>query len=213
MICKFCNKLNKNLNSLTQHEIRCIKNPNCIKIKKVNWTDEMKLSLSQKMKGKITRKTAITESEKNNSSKRCKNIIWDKSKRDSHSKIMKEAVLQNPNSYSAGNVNGRTKRTFHTDSFGKQIQLNGSWEVIVANYLTNKNIKWTRVINGFEYFWENKIHLYYPDFFLPELNKYIEVKGFVRDRDKAKWNALPELIIIKRDEINKILRKENLVLI
>ena len=28
MYCKFCNKLCKNKNSLAQHEIRCIQNPN-----------------------------------------------------------------------------------------------------------------------------------------------------------------------------------------
>ena len=139
---------------------------------------------------------------------RIKNGYWNKERREQQCKSMQEAVKKYPNSYSGNNVCGRTKLINYFDSYGKQVKLNGSWELIVAQYLDESKIKWTNILpKGFEYIWEGNTHLYFPDFYLPEYNLYLEVKGYERERDRCKWESLNNLIIIKNKEIKLI--KEN----
>jgi len=64
---------------------------------------------------------------------------------------MKKAVLKNPESYSANNVSGRTKNIKY-----KNTTLKGSWELLVAKWLDNNNIKWTNIIKGIPYIWNEK---------------------------------------------------------
>jgi hypothetical protein len=116
---------------------------------------------------------------------------------------MRKAVLENPNSYSANNVSGRTPIIEYNG-----FRLKGSWELLVAKWLDENNIKWTNIIEGFDYEWEESKHIYYPDFYLLEYDKYIEVKGFERERDRCKWKVVSNLIIIKKDDITKIKNKE-----
>jgi hypothetical protein len=141
---------------------------------------------TRKKLGKINKGKQLTESHKNKL------------------KIaMRKAVLENPNSYSANNVSGRTPIIEYNG-----FRLKGSWELLVAKWLDENNIKWTNIIEGFDYEWEGSKHIYYPDFYLLEYDKYIEVKGFERERDRRKWEVVNNLIIIKKDDITKIKNKE-----
>lgn len=122
--------------------------------------------------------------------------------KDSHklaiSKGMQSAVRNNPNSYSSSNINGRVKKVKY-----KNITLDSSWELKFAKWLDKNNIKWSRPENGFEYQW-NGLRIYYPDFYLPELDFYIEVKGYIRERDYFKWASIPNILIISKKEIKLI---------
>lgn len=64
-----------------------------------------------------------------------------------------------------------------------RVWMRSGWEVKVADYLTENSVVWY-----YEYEWltisENKRYL--PDFFLPEYNCYIEVKGRKKERDMEK---------------------------
>jgi hypothetical protein len=116
------------------------------------------------------------------------------------SDAMKIAVEKFPLSYSANNVCGRTKIQEYN---GKK--LNGSWELIVAKWLDKYKIKWINEFSfGFEYLWQGNIHTYFPDFYLPEKDIYIEVKGYQRERDLAKWSSVNNLIVLKKKEIELI---------
>lgn len=121
---------------------------------------------------------------------------------DEHKKrmsdAMKKAVRENPGSYSGSNVNGRSKKSEY-----KGFMMDSSWELEFAKWCDTENIKWIKPENGFEYEWNGK-RIYYPDFYLPELDVYIEVKGYQRDRDLAKWKSLDNLVVIKLNEIKKI---------
>ena len=88
--------------------------------------------------------------------------------------------------------------------FDNGFELTGSWELIVAKWLDENNIKWTNKINPFTYTWNDTDHLYFPDFYLPDLDWYIEVKGYERERDLCKWAVVPNLVIIKQKEIKEI---------
>lgn len=122
---------------------------------------------------------------------------------------MIEATIKYPESYSANNVCGRTKLIEVEDSFGNIVKVNGGWEKLVADYLNANNIKWTNKIDKkIYYFWNGSNRIYYPDFYLPDYNKYIEVKGYQRERDLIKWETIKDrLIIIKQKEINEIKNK------
>ena len=116
-------------------------------------------------------------------------------------KSMKEAVRKNPESYSASNINGRTKKSIY-----KNIILDSNWEIEFAKWCDEKNIAWEKNIKGFEYEYKGN-RIYYPDFYLPEVKLYVEIKGYEREKDKLKWKAVPGIIIIKRKEIEKIKRR------
>jgi hypothetical protein len=207
--CKYCNKECKNKNSLAQHEIRCRLNPNKIAIQPnfSKYNEKLRLGLvtktntNQYVKSKNLGlpKPEISEETKEKFAK-----IWRGRKHTEESKqkisaSMKRVVRERPESYSASNVNGRVKKVEYNG-----IIFDSSWEVIVAKFLDDNNIIWERPKNGFEYIWENGTHLYYPDFYIPSMDLYIEVKGYKRSRDEYKWKSVSNLIVIKRKEINAI---------
>lgn len=128
-----------------------------------------------------------------------------------HSNIMKLAVQKYPESYDKKNISGRVKN-FNKSFWGIEMTFKGTWELTVAEFLFENNIKFTNKLTPIEYLWseDNKIHLYFPDFYLPEIDKYIEVKGFERQRDIDKWSSFKDkenLIILKDDEIKQIKNK------
>jgi hypothetical protein len=60
-------------------------------------------------------------------------------------------------------------------------------------------------VNPQPYYWNGKWHLYFPDFFLPDHNAYIEVKGYQTDRDDAKWAHFKgTLVIVDSSVIHKL---------
>lgn len=121
-------------------------------------------------------------------------------RREKLKKSMKLAVDRNPDSYSSNNVSGRT-RIIEYSGF----KLKGSWELLVAKWLDHNKIKWTNKIEGINYVWpDGSIHKYYPDFYLIDLDFYIEVKGYERDIDKEKWKSVKNLIVLKHKEIAQI---------
>lgn len=215
--CKYCERECKNLNSLKQHEIRCKENPDkidisnsCINIinynkhildgdknvtpKRNQYTKAEYYGLEKPVVSDITRKKLSISA---------KNQIWDDCRRKKLSERMIQAVIDNPESYSSSNVNGRIKKCVYNDQI-----FDSNWEVIVAKFLDKNNIKWIRPLNGFEYIWNNSIHIYYPDFYLIDYNLYIEVKGYIRDRDLFKWKTIPNLIVLKKEEINNIINEK-----
>ena len=133
--------------------------------------------------------------------------LWTKEKRLEHSLKMKKIVDDNPESYSSKNVCGRVKTIKTIDSLGNETNCLGKWELLVIDYLNKNNIRWTNKIEeNFQYYWNESHHRYFPDFKLLDYdNVFIEVKGYERDRDKAKWEQFPhKLIIIKKEEIEKL---------
>jgi hypothetical protein len=120
---------------------------------------------------------------------------------DQKSKIsnsMKRVVREKPESYSASNVNGRVKKVLY-----KGVLMDSKWELEFAEWCDKESITWGKNTLGFEYEW-NGNRIYYPDFYLKDLKRFVEVKGYERERDLIKWKSVPDLIIIKIEEIKKI---------
>lgn len=76
------------------------------------------------------------------------------------------------------------------------IKMLGSWEIKFAKWLDEKQIKWERVKNTFKYQFNDKIKQYTPDFYLPEFDTYIEIKGYPVPKDFAKWEQFPKTLAI-----------------
>lgn len=218
--CRYCRKYCKNGNSLNQHEIRCPGNYNRIKSVGAAKTKKWKLSMIRRgdegnnlNQFSYAKKHGMPAPMVLNSTRiklKEKEIgrTWSSERRNAHSKTMKKAVLNNPNSYNSQNRNGKVTMEIY-----KGANLN-KWEIDTAKYLEKLGIKWTHQIEKpFEYEWAGKKRLYYPDFYLEEYDRYIEVKGRIwhgGTREKSKWSQVPALIVIKVKEINAIRRGEDI---
>jgi len=209
MNCLFCGKELKKYGK--SHQTYCKLNPNRKKTYNEDWNEEKRSKHSKIMKEKNTNaKRVYSEEQRAKISIRSKETnlkYWTAENKKKQSDLMKQIVLNKPESYSSKNVCVRTKSIEFVDSFGNNTKLSGNWELIVAEHLNSKNIKWTNKIKKpFNYFWNEKWHFYFPDFYLPELNVYIEVKGFERERDRMKWKYFPEkLFVLKLKEIQNII--------
>ena len=212
--CKYCGKECKNKKSLVQHEIRCKKNPN--RINYDNSTNNL-AEYNKKLKGGLVVKSNTNQYTKAKNlglpkptisinTRKKLSSIWLGRKHSEESKqktstTMQRVVREHPESYSSQNVGGRIKKVEYNG-----LLLDSTWEVIVAQFLDSNNIEWIRPKLGFEYTYKNKSHIYYPDFYLPQYDRYIEVKGYRRLNDPYKWKSVPNLIIIEREEILDILK-------
>ncbi len=65
------------------------------------------------------------------------------------------------------------------------VWFDSTWEVTVAKSLDENNIEWTRPASGFV--WTDKGNKYYPDFYLPKYDVYLDPKnGYLQIKDKTK---------------------------
>lgn len=204
MICEFCGCEKQTKMSFIQHKIFCKENPNRKKVYTEDWSEDKKKRHSELMKVKSNNTNRIWKPETieklKKSSREINKQFWTDEEKKKQSIRMKEVVKRNPQSYSSSNVCGRTKLIDYNGH-----KLNGKWELEVAKWLDENNIGWTNIIEKpFEYYWEGSYHNYFPDFFLEDKNLYIEVKGYQRKRDESKWKVVPNLIIIKKNDIKKI---------
>ena len=206
MECVYCKKTCKNDNSLRNHQRLCKLNPNrqILVSNFIKWNEKVSKGLAKGSNQHIKAKESgtivvVSEETRQKISKKSKGRKLTPEQIERHRIAMKRAVLQNPNSYTANNVSGRTPIIEYNG-----FKLKGTWELETAKWLDKNNIKWTNIIDGFEYDWNGSKHLYYPDFYLTEIDYYIEVKGYERERDRAKWKVVNNLIIIKKNEIDMI---------
>lgn len=204
LYCKFCGKECKNINSLTQHQIKCQKNPNRYGLrpkesyinlsdesrKKLGWskgltkeTDERVLhnsigvikSLSKRIPGKAYTKLGEIE--------RCSKI----------SRSMKN----NPNAGGLRKNSGTGKKGIY-----KGYYCDSTYELVYVIYNIDHNIKFNRNTYYYEYFWEGVKHKYYPDFILSD-GTLIEIKGYMTDKVKCKLDSVKDrkITLLLRDDL------------
>jgi len=70
------------------------------------------------------------------------------------------------------------------------VSLYGSWELLMANLLDKYRIDWQYENIKIPYEMENKEHVYIPDFYLPEYDLIIEIKGWFRKRYRYQKRAV-----------------------
>jgi len=223
MICQYCSKPAKSLNSKRQHEIRCKSNPTrldmsynkfnlknptilptpCVHCEKIY---ETKIALSNHTRRCPKNPNRVMETLTPEGREKIRQSTIEQNKTqwqnpiilEKHRCSMKRAVENNPESYSSSN-RGRTKQII-VDG----IKLQGQWEVDFYNWAKTQGLNPKRPTESFTYEW-NGSRSYFPDFYIESLDMYVEVKGYETDRDRAKWLTFPKkLRIIKEAEIKQI---------
>lgn len=71
----------------------------------------------------------------------------------------------------------------------------GKWEVLLAKWFDENQITWTRNKRRFPYIF-GKLRHYVPDFYLADIDCYVEVKGWKTLKDEAKWAQFPLRLVI-----------------
>lgn len=104
-----------------------------------------------------------------------------------------------------------TKRTYRNGS-RKTIEYNGiilesSWELKLAKWLDEKKIKWIRP-KPIEWSDGQKTRMYYPDFYLPKQNLYLDPKNpYCMELDAEKVKVVRKKINIIYGDINEVINK------
>lgn len=196
LICVYCGKQCKNKNSLAQHKCRCKNNPNRLiivgnKYSHSAWnkgltkeTDERLVkqgkSYSEGVKSGRIRVTTHSQTSE----------VRQKLSRKAKENILSGKVI--PINHS------RAKHGWY-----KGYYCDSSWELAYLIYNLEHGITISRNKESFEYSYENKSHLYFPDFKLNDTT-YVEIKGYATKKDIEKWKAFPDnydLIIINHEKI------------
>ncbi len=100
---------------------------------------------------------------------------------------------------------GITYTKYIKNIFNEEHLIQGSWEEKFCIFLNDKKVHWIRNKVGFKYQFENNERTYFPDFYLPDFNIYIEVKGYETSKDKAKFSQFPfKLLIVRKNEIENL---------
>ena len=98
---------------------------------------------------------------------------------------------------------------------GKKVQ--GTWERNIALKFEETNVIWEKPKTNndiWKYVLDGKIKSYSPDFYLPEYDIWLEVKGYWWGNDKEKMDIVQKtypyrkILIIEKEEYNKILSGE-----
>lgn len=126
-----------------------------------------------------------------------------------HSAETKEKISKK---LSINNKGGRCK--WYTVA-GQSVQ--GTWEQNAALKFEELGIKWVKLKTNqhtFEYEMNGKVRCYTPDFYLPEQDVYLELKGRWWGDDKEKMLLVLEkykdkkIVVIEKDKYEKLLRGE-----
>lgn len=88
------------------------------------------------------------------------------------------------------------------------IILESTWELKLAKWLDNKNIVWERPKPIVWLDNKNKKRLYYPDFYIPSLDLYVDPKNpYCMEKDKIKMEIISKLITIIYGDIDEVIAK------
>ena len=201
LFCQFCSKACKNKNSQVNHQRLCKSNPNRQSTHFQTEYNKTRKPTNQFIKAEELglEKPKLTEEQRQKISAANKNYVWTEERKLIHSIAMKQAVLENPESYTKSN-RGRVR---HIKKYG--LTFDGSWELKFYEWCLSKNIKIIDNKEFFDYIFKGKSHLYNPDFYLPEYDIFVEVKGYYDEKDLAKWNHFNKKLFILKDDSIKLI--------
>ena len=176
--CNKCGKILKNKAGLSYH----------IKVKHDGFRQWNKGLTKNKNKG-------IEKYSKNHK----KVVLSDEKEIERRNKISKTAKLRGTiGGYRIGS--GRSKGSWYKNEY-----MDSSYELEYAKWLDKNKIKWIKNKIKFPYIFEGKERYYIPDFYLPDTDEYIEIKGFKTDKDDAKWKYFPySLKVLYRHDLNEL---------
>jgi hypothetical protein len=111
-----------------------------------------------------------------------------------------EKMKNNPNAGGYREGPGVGKGGWYESEIAGRVYLDSSFEKRVAQCLDKHSLQWERNKEKFPYEYNGKRHFYTPDFVVNGM--FVEVKGWISDRDLAKWEHFPfNLNILTEGEI------------
>ncbi len=119
----------------------------------------------------------------------CENIILERKTKPGR-KTCSRKCQTNASIGSRPYINGRRKNIYYETRTGKTVLLESSWELEIAQYLDEHKINWTRPKYIIWIDASGKQRNYYPDFYLPDYDLYLDPKnpwGMVHDEEKMKY--------------------------
>ncbi len=91
------------------------------------------------------------------------------------------------------------------DIKGRFYIMRSTWEVKYAEYLDKKEVDWEYEEHKFKYVDScGRSHYYFPDFYLPSEEKFIEIKGYMDDKSRYKIEECSKLHGIEIQVLHKI---------
>ena len=191
--CKYCGKECKNKNSLSNHERLCKLNPNRQESPFVKYNKEKGKPWNKGLTKEIDERVKRNGESISNSYKNGSTIAWCQGltkETDERIRLASDKI--------SSTISEKIKNDAWHNSFGKSkivsyndIDFHGRWEVEFAKYLDNLQIDWVRNTDKFEYIFDNKVRYYTPDFYIPNIDLYIEIKGYPTEKDFTKWDSFP----------------------
>lgn len=186
--CQFCGKECKNSNSLRNHERLCKDNPDKQLSSFIEYNKNVQKGNRSVWNKGLTKETdvRVLRSALKRAGKSGLKGGLNPSKRADVRKKISESCLKRS---SEGTWHTSLAKDHHIQYKGQDFH--STWEVAYAKYLDTLNIKWERAKQRFLYVYKNKNHYYTPDFYLPDTDEYVEIKGYRTGKDYAKWKQFP----------------------
>ena len=187
LFCPHCGKQCKNLNSLAQHKIRCRKNPDKIEsawlcgkyLKNRGWSKGLTKETDSRV-ASISK--GIKTSTKRRHSGRANTEEAEVLRRKKISETMRKNGRAGGKRAGSGRGNKGWYKNYYCDS---------TYELVYVIYNLDHNIKFDRCNLVYKYSYNNKEHLYYPDFILED-GSLVEIKGYYTEQVGAKINAVKD---------------------
>tara|TARA_Y100001968_G_C19423444_1_gene753067 strand:- start:198 stop:860 length:663 start_codon:yes stop_codon:yes gene_type:complete len=202
--CKFCGKQYSKF-GYHKHEIVCSSNPNRKDLTGSNSYKGGKPGKNQYNYGYVMKKS--TKKKLSDSMKEINKTRWTAERRQRNS-LLRSKYLEEYGHGGFPNV----KNYKICNNNGQEFCVRGTWELFVAKELNKHKINWVRKIYLNYTLDDNVTRTYTPDFYLPEQNLYIEIKGFYSDKDKKKMKTVNEqnnlnIVVIQGKSIDCIKRQ------
>lgn len=197
--CKYCDK-EWSVKALRNHEIRCKENPKRLDPSK--WATGNRKGLPAWNTGLVGDSRCFTATDE--SKKKMSDFAKFKNANESEETKQKR---RNTISQKVKDGTWHTSLAKHMHIRYNDVDLHGSWELAYAMYLDANNIKWIRNTDSFLYIFESKERRYTPDFYLPDTDEYIEIKGYKTEKDNAKWSQFPvhkKLTILMHNDLKNL---------
>lgn len=109
------------------------------------------------------------------------------------------------------NILNNSCRNFYNSRRGKfnGILFDSTYELAFYVYCKDNCIQCIRNTEvSFPYTYKNEVHYYYPDFYIPSINTYIEIKGREAELDRIKIQSVREqgvqIKMLKKDDLQEV---------
>lgn len=200
-ICKYCGFIGKSKRALSAHIHKCELNPEVINKRNYNGKyecrfchkefDTLKLCIGHiphcehNPRYETNRKSFLKGIQKNIGRKHTDEVR--KQLSASHIRY----ALEHPEHFIKTKGNYRTQRYYLDD-----IVFDSSWEIIAYLYFKHHGINIVKSYFAYKYTYQNRYHVYFPDFYLPDTDELIEIKGREFERDRVKYASVDKKLTV-----------------